>query len=292
MTGPGVSDHDMPSFRRSGRRDESALTDESLAALLAGTQDAPPELRPAMDVLAALQAGPARDELADEAAALAEFRINAARPGPGSRRHRLVGLPSLSAKVAAATAVVAVAIGGVATAAVTGVLPTPVQHALHDVLPSIPARDGARPPAKPTRRNGHRSDPAARCGTCQARHHSSTSDRTRPRRQPHCTPVSWWTHPRPRWTPTVRPVPARSPGWRLAWEPTLCGARWHLRHRSGWPHFPRQFTRPTRHHGGMPTPHPSHQPAPRPSRHPAPRPSQPAPRHSSQPARRHHVSRT
>lgn len=289
MTGPGVSDHDMPSFRRSGRRDESALTDESLAALLAGTQDAPPELRPAMDVLAALQAGPARDELADEAAALAEFRINAARPGPANgHRRRPVRLPSLSAKVAAATAVVAVAIGGVATAAVVGVLPTPVQHALHDAIPSIPARDGARQQMKPARRTGHRSDPGARCVTCEARHHSST----RPRRHPQCTPVSWWTHPRPRWTPTVRPVPTRSPGWRRAWEPTSCGARWHLRRRSGRPHSPRQSPRPRRHHGGMPIPHPSRQPAPWPTRHPAPGPSQPAPRHSSQPGRRHHVSRT
>ncbi|MGH3394307.1 MAG: hypothetical protein ACRDPO_06420, partial [Streptosporangiaceae bacterium] len=73
----------MPSFRWPPRRDESALSDESLAALLAGAQppeDVPRELRPALDVLAALRARPGRDELLDEAAALAEFRIRAARP--------------------------------------------------------------------------------------------------------------------------------------------------------------------------------------------------------------------
>lgn len=265
MTGPGVSDHDMPSFRRSGRRDESALTDESLAALLAGTQDAPPELRQALDVLAALQAGPARDELADEAAALAEFRINGARPrhGNGSRR-RSARLPSLSAKVAAATAVVAVAIGGIAAAAVVGVLPGSAQRALHDVLPAIPARGVSKQQTKPVGRTAHRSGSTARCVTCAARHHSITSDHTRPRRHPRCTPVSW-------------PAPTRSPGWWSTWARASCGARWHLRHRSGWPHSPRRFTRPMRHHGGMPTP--------RPSRHPAPRPS-------GSPARRHNVSRT
>jgi len=280
MTGPGVSDHDMPSFRRSARRDESALTDESLAALLSGTQDPPPELRHALDVLAALQAGPARDELADEAAALAEFRINAARPRPrlasGSRR-RLTRLPSLSAKVAAATAVVAVAIGGVAAAAVVGVLPGPVQHALHDAIPSIPARRGAKQQARPIRRTAHRSE-TTRCVTCEARHHRSTSDRADPRRHPRCTPVSRRMHPRPRWTPTVRSAPTRSPGWWPTWEPASCGARWQLRRPSGWPHFPRRFTRPGRHHGGMPMPYPSHQPVPRLRHHAAPRPSGPAAR--------------
>jgi hypothetical protein len=246
MTGPGVSDHDMPSFRRSGRRDESALTDESLTALLAGTQDAPPELRHALDVLAALQAGPARDELANEAAALAEFRINGARPRAASgARRRPARLPSLSAKVAAATAVVAVAIGGVAAAAVVGVLPGSAQRALHDVLPANPARGVSKQQPRPARRAAHRNGPTARCVTCEARHHSSTSDRTRPRHHPRCTPVSWR-------------VPTRSPGWWSTWERASCGARWHLRHRSGWPHSPRRFTRPMRHHGGMPTPHPGH----------------------------------
>ena len=228
----------MPSFRRSGRRDESALTDESLAALLSGTQDAPPELRPALDVLAALQAGPARDELADEAAALAEFRINAARPRPASGlRRRPVRLPSLSAKVAAATAVVAVAIGGVATAAVVGVLPGSAQRALHDVLPVIPAHAVRKPETKAARRPGHRSGPAARCGTCAVRHHPSTSDHTGPRRHPRCPRLD----------------PARSWRWWSGWEQASCGAhwhqsRWHPRQRIGWPHFPRRSTPPGRHH--------------------------------------------
>jgi hypothetical protein len=160
------------------------------------------------------------------------------------------------------------------------VLPAPVQHALHEAIPSIPAHRGARQQARRPRRTAHRSE-TTRCVTCEARHHHpSTSDRTRPRRHPRCTPVSHWAHPQPRWTPTMRPASTRSHGWWSAWDPAWCGARWHgqwwhLRHRMILPHSSRRFNRPWRHHGGMPIPHPSHLPAPRLSRHATPRPSGP-----------------
>ena len=60
---------------------------------------------------------------------------SAARPGPASqawRRRPARLLPSLSAKIAAATAVIALAVGGVAAAAVVGVLPAPLQRLAHD----------------------------------------------------------------------------------------------------------------------------------------------------------------
>ncbi len=252
MTGPGVSDDDMPSLRWPPRRDESARTDESLAALLAGAlppEDAPPELRPALDVLAALRAQPGRDELLDEAAALAEFRIRAARPGPADRPRRRRSarlLPSLSAKIAAATAVIAVALGGVAAAAVVGVLPAPFQRLAHDASSVFRPAGGHRSKHKIRMTSGSARGPheaAAQCAAyARAQAGGSASRRARirrelaiaaggadridaycarpgrhpiapariaPRHHVRCAPVprpSWSMHPRPSWTPTVRPT--------------------------------------------------------------------------------------
>lgn len=268
MTGPGVSDHDMPSFRRSARRDESALTDESLAALLAGAQppeDAPPELRQAFEVLSALHAGPARDELADEAAALAEFRINAARPRLADRRPMRRGsglLSSLSGRVVTATAVAVVVIGGVTAAAMTDVLPAPLQRLAHEEF-------GVRPPST------HRSKPKARAAHGRARdphglaasspHPSSASDPVRHwRHDRRCAPVSW---------PSPSQTAAR---WHHVWVPHPCvGWRWrwrlHLRQQHG-PVLHRRFTPPTRQPGHRHM----HMPMPDPSRHPSPMPSSPS----------------
>jgi hypothetical protein len=288
MSGDGVSDDDMPSIRWSARRDESALADESLAALLAGAQppeDAPPDLRRALDVLAALQAGPARDELAAEAAALAEFRINAAWPRPANRpgRRRPVRLSSLAAKVAAVTAVAVVAIGGVAAA--VGVLPTPLQRVAHDDF-------GFRPPS--THRGKHKAKPAGRAshhqhGVAASGHRPSVSDHTRPRH--HRCGAVWLAHPRASWTPTVRRDPLRGQDRWLTRQEASC-ARWYWRHlhqhRLGWQPAPRRGRLPGRHH--LPTPAPY--PTPRPSHHISPRPSsQPTPGRSSQPARPSHPRR-
>ncbi len=313
----------MPSFRWPPRRDESARTDESLAALLAGAlppEDVPPELRPALDVLAALHAQPGRDELLDEAAALAEFRIRAARPGPAGlpRRRRPVRLlPSLSAKIAAATAVIAVALGGVAAAAVVGVLPTPVQRLAHDLGFRAPGNHRSKHKIRMTSgsaRGPHEA--AAQCAAyARAQAGGSASRRARirrelaiaaggadridaycarpgrhpiapapvgPRHHLRCAPVaraSWSMHPRPSWTPTVRPTiwptasgtPTRYP----ILDPTRCGFgwRWHsgwrLRHqrwtggrRSPSPSAPPRTGEPGHHRIRVPLPHSGDSPAP------------------------------
>jgi hypothetical protein len=363
MTGPGVSDADMPSFRWPARRDESALTDESLAALLAGAQppeDAPPELRPALDVLAALRAQPGRDELLDEAAALAEFRIRAARPGPASqawRRRPARLLPSLSAKIAAATAVIALAVGGVAAAAVVGVLPAPFQRLAHDASSVFrPAGShhskqktgmttgAARGPhgaaalcaayaraqaggaqaggaqaggmqtggsvarrARISRELATRAHGADRIAAYCARHghRPIASVPIAPRHHVRCAPIpapSRSMHPRPSWTPTVRPsawsIGSGMPTGHPVLDPTRCGlrwhwSRWHLRHRywtggqhpSPSPSAPPRTGQPGHHHVRAPIPHPGHGSAPRPTRQPAPGHTTSRPTaHSSKPA--------
>ena len=178
----------MPNFPWPHRRDESEISDASLAALLAGTQspdDVPADLRPAMDVLAALQAGPGGDELAGETAALAEYRRRtgtasaqrrarrragrpasrrASRPA-GCRADRAV-LPSLGGKVAAAAAAAAIGIGGVAAVTIGGVLPASFQRAIHDTIPTFPLGAGATTQARHARpaRPGQHLGRAALCG--------------------------------------------------------------------------------------------------------------------------------
>jgi hypothetical protein len=134
VKGYDVSDPDMPNFPWAGRRDASE--DTALAALLAGAPaDLPAELQPAADVLAALRARPAGDELAGESMALAEFRerVGASAPSRQPRRRRPALLTSLmTAKAALVAAAAAIAIGGVATAAYAGALPTTAQGIAHD----------------------------------------------------------------------------------------------------------------------------------------------------------------
>jgi hypothetical protein len=158
VTGQDVSDNDMPNFLRQGRQDapESASGAALLAELLAGGElppGSPPELRPVVDALAALKAGPASDELAGEAAALAAFRSRvAAQPSVRTqptvrrwrRRHPVLS-PVLSARAAAAAVVAILSIGGVATAAYTGALPAPVQQFAHNIFGAPPV--GSHPGA-------------------------------------------------------------------------------------------------------------------------------------------------
>jgi hypothetical protein len=137
MTGGGVPDGDMPNFPWSGRREVLPISDAALAALLSGTDlpaGSPPELRPVAEALGALTDGPAGDELAGEAVALAAFRDQFGVPGPVPRRRRRPPLlaPLLSAKAAAAAAVLS--IGGLATAAYAGALPAPAQQFAHSAI--------------------------------------------------------------------------------------------------------------------------------------------------------------
>src|SRR5262249_60749782 len=78
----------MPNIPPPQRQDEPVVTDADLEALLAGTTDVPPGLRPVADVLAALVAEPTGMELAGETRALADFRRQAGVPAPARRARR------------------------------------------------------------------------------------------------------------------------------------------------------------------------------------------------------------
>ena len=182
MTGGGVSGSDMPSLPWTARTDVPPAEDTSAEALLAGSglpAGAGPELRPVADVLAALSARPAPDELTGLAAAQAEFRRHVARPAQVRQSHRQHrrrrGLVSrLGVKVGTAAALVAMTLGGAAAAAYAGVLPSSWQQFAHRTIgaPAYRAHHvrpaGAGAAAPPAPRSGHpahqtyRSGPPAR----------------------------------------------------------------------------------------------------------------------------------
>ncbi len=140
MTGGGVSGSDMPSLPWTGRQDVFPVEDASLEALLAGnglSAEAGAELRPVADVLAALTARPAGNELTGLAAARAEFRRHVVVPVRvrQSPRRRSVGLVSrLGVKIGAAAAVVIMGLGGAAAAAYAGALPGSWQQFAHRTI--------------------------------------------------------------------------------------------------------------------------------------------------------------
>ena len=129
----------MPNISQPQRQDEPAVTDADLAALLAGTTDAVPGLRPVADVLAALTAEASSAELAGETRALAEFRHQAAMPVQPQRAPRLSS--RFGVKVGASVTAAAVVLGGGAAAAFAGVLPAPIQRLAHEAIGApIPAQ--------------------------------------------------------------------------------------------------------------------------------------------------------
>lgn len=139
MNGHDVPDNDMPNLPWSSRADASEVPDASLSALLDGAPlpaDCAP-VRQLADALAALTSAPAGDELAGRDAALAEFRSQTGMSTQSSRsrrrRHPLL-TSLLSVKAAATVAVVAVGLGGAATAAYAGKLPASVQQFAHDTI--------------------------------------------------------------------------------------------------------------------------------------------------------------
>jgi hypothetical protein len=142
----------MPNFPQPQRQDEPVVTDADLAALLAGTTDAVPGLRPVADVLAALTAEPSGMELAGENRVLAEFRRRAGVPAPAHRARRgTAGLTSrLGVKVGASVTAAAVVLGGGVAAAFAGVLPAPIQRLAHEAIgaplpqpqPDLPSQGG------------------------------------------------------------------------------------------------------------------------------------------------------
>jgi hypothetical protein len=182
MAGPGVPEPDMPKFYRL-HADAPGLPGEALDAMLAGVpvtagavtgSPSSPDLPRAAELLRALTAAPAADELAGYATALAEFRRLPTRrlpAGPATRRlpagagaGRLPGSPpvpprsartarsgrlrlGLTARLAGGLAGAAVAFGGAAAAAYAGMLPAPMQRLAHDLI-GAPG-PAARPPRTP-----------------------------------------------------------------------------------------------------------------------------------------------
>ena len=227
----------MPNFPWPGRRDASE--DAALAALLAGVPaDLPAELQPAADVLAALRARPTGDELVGESLALAEYRerVGASVPARKPRRRRPSLLTSLlSAKAAVAAAAVAITIGGVATAAYAGALPSTAQGIAHDWIGAPAAHKGAdltaanHPAVKPlcaaywwAKRHGTAAQQAAAFSKLEkaaggadkiAAYCRPAAHKRRHHFRHGCwVPVpsaSWSPRPQPSWSP--RPKPSASP---------------------------------------------------------------------------------
>jgi len=167
VTGGGVSGSNMPSLPWTSRPDVSPAEDTSLESLLAGSglpASAGPELRPVADVLAALSARPAGDELTGLAAARAEFRRHVVLPVQVRQppRQRPGGLASrLGVKAGVATALVVMAVGGAAAAAYAGALPGSWQQFAHAAIGApayrarhhAPAGTGPAGPAVPRSRH-------------------------------------------------------------------------------------------------------------------------------------------
>jgi hypothetical protein len=255
----------MPSYPWSAGRDGSGFEDTALAALLAGSELPPgaaARLQPVAEVLAALNAAPAGEEMAGLAAARAEFRRTVARPGRARRprRARPAMVSSLGAKVAAAAAVAIVGLGGLATAAYAGALPGSWQQFAHRMI-------GA--PAPHRADSGAPADPHAAYRLCTAYLHAtagSAAQRAAAFRNlvraaggaGHVTAFCA-AAPRPSSSP---PLPHRSPRpqGRPAGRPSP--------HPTGPP-----AGRPSPHRSGRPSPHPTGPPSGRPSPHSAAQPS-------------------
>lgn len=181
MTGRGVSDYDMPIRSWLHRTDVSGIQDAVLSSLLdEGTppQDAPGSFRHLADVLAALRARPATDEMAGLVAATAEFRrrVGVSSQPRRFRPRRIIVLASLlSAKAATATALAVISLGGLATVAYSGNLPAPAQRFAHDTIgapgasadPSSPAAGHSGTPVGPN------ASGSAAFGLCTAYTHAT-----------------------------------------------------------------------------------------------------------------------
>jgi hypothetical protein len=220
VTGRGVSGSDMPSLPWTARPDVSPVEDTSLEALLAGTglpAGADPELRSVADVLAALSARPAGDELTGLAAARAGFRRHVVRPVQvrESPRRRPGGLASrLGVKLGAATALVAMALGGAAAAAYADVLPGSWQQFAHRTIGApayradhhTSAGTGAAGPAGPHSRPAHQTYPSGPTAGRGPGHHAGLPHHVRP---PAARPFVHRGGP-----PGPRPTPSGLPGTR------------------------------------------------------------------------------
>lgn len=149
------------------------------AARRQGASSGPTPLQQLAGILAALGSAPASDKLAGKDAAEVEFRsrIGVSARASRSRRRRSTLLTSLlSARAAATVAIAALGIGGAATAAYAGKLPSSVQQFAHDTV-GAPAAHRSHHDGRATGRPGTPVGPDATAhaayGLCTAYAHSS-----------------------------------------------------------------------------------------------------------------------
>ena len=175
MTDRGVSDYDMPNRTWPPSTDVSGTPDTALARLLAGDTpavDGSASVRHVADVLAALRAGPAADEAAGQAAALAEFRRRAG-DWPRQSRSRRIGpavlWPLLRTRAGAAGTAAVLGFGGIVAAAYADALPAAAQVVAHAAI------GAPRPNHQDNPAAGHRGTPVGpdasgqpRFGLCTA----------------------------------------------------------------------------------------------------------------------------
>jgi len=217
----------MPSSPWPIRKDVPVTGDPALAALLAWAQfpeSATPEMRPTGEILAALTAGPADDELAGEAAALAAYRNRPGVPRPAPRAHRRKRrplLPALSAKAAVTAAAAVLGFAAFATAAYTGALPAPVQRIAHVIIGAPTARGelttgssrgSTNGPASPNGANGATGRPTGASSASPAHPsptpHSTAHPSTQPTPQDSGQPS---TQPTPQDSGTPKPTHSHKP---------------------------------------------------------------------------------
>jgi len=238
----------MPNFPWPSRRDASVTGDPSLAALLAWAQfpqNAAPEMRRVGEILAALTAGPADDELTGETAALAAYRNRPGVPRPvrGARRRRRRPLfPALSAKAAAAVAAAVLGFAALATAAYTGVLPAPVQRLAHVIIGAPSARGELTTGSSQVSPNGATGGNGAGGGNGASGRPTGAS----PTGRAHPSPTPRATgQPSTQSTPQDSGQPSTQPTPQDSGTPTPT-------HSKGKP-----TTHPTPHGSGKPTSHPT-----------------------------------
>jgi len=153
MTDRGVSDYDMPNRTRPPRMDVPGIPDATLSALLGGdlppAVDAPVSLQHVAEVLTALRARPAADEMAGRAAAMAEFRRRVSRSAQPARSRRVrpaVLTPLVRTRAGAAGTAALLGFAGIVGAAYAGVLPAAAQTLAHDTIgaprPALKHQDG------------------------------------------------------------------------------------------------------------------------------------------------------
>jgi hypothetical protein len=181
MTGRGVSDSDMPDFARSSSPPAPGFHDETCSALLAGTAlpaDAPAPLQHVANVMAALRAGSAADELAGQARALAEFRR---RVGGSRGPHRFrIRRPAVLSPIVTAVAVAVVCLGGFAIAGYARALPPSAQRLAHETIRAPSGGDGAPAARHPSTPAGSGSSRQTGSGRCAARSHPAKHSDARP----------------------------------------------------------------------------------------------------------------